>query len=127
MMKKLSAALVVLCLSTPAFAADLANGEKINRSCALCHGAYGQGAPGKLSPRIAGMPKYYLEKAIRDYRDGNRSYPLMNKTSGLDQMTDADIEDIAAYLSALDLSSDARFNIGPPDVGSLDAGAEVYA
>ena len=87
MMKKLSAALVVLCLSTPAFAADLANGEKINRSCALCHGAYGQGAPGKLSPRIAGMPKYYLEKAIRDYRDGNRSYPLMNKTSGLDQMT----------------------------------------
>jgi cytochrome c553/uncharacterized protein (DUF302 family) len=125
-MKKLSAALVALCLSTPVFAADLANGEKINRSCALCHGAYGQGAPGKLSPRIAGMPKYYLIKAIKDYRDGVRSYPLMNKTSGLDQMTEQDIEDVSAYLASIDLSSDARFNIGPPDTGNVDAGEELF-
>jgi cytochrome c553 len=125
-MKKCSAALVALCLSMPALAADLANGEKINRSCALCHGAYGQGAPGKLSPRIAGLPKYYLIRAIEDYRDGKRSYPLMNKTSGLDQMTEADVEDIAAYLSSIDLSSDARFNIGPPDTGNLDAGKELF-
>lgn len=125
-MKKVMTTLFALCLSAPVVAADLANGEKINRSCALCHGAYGQGAPGKLSPRIAGMPKEYLIKAIKDYRDGIRSYPLMNKTSGLDQMTEDDIEDISAYLAALDLSSDARFNITAPDGGDLAAGEELY-
>lgn len=126
MMKRVFAVVAALCLSAPVLAADLANGEKINRSCALCHGVYGQGAPGKLSPRIAGMPKYYLEKAIRDYRDGARSYPLMNKTSGLEQMTDKDIEDISAYLASMDLSSDARFNIRRPDTGKVAAGEELY-
>jgi len=125
-MKRVVATLILSCLTLPAFAANLANGEKINRSCALCHGAYGQGAPGKLSPRIAGMPKEYLIKAVKDYRDGKRSYPLMNKTSGLDHMTDADIDDIATYLASLDLSSDARFNIGPPDTGNLEAGEELF-
>jgi uncharacterized protein (DUF302 family) len=41
-------------------------------------------------------------------------------------MTDKDIEDISAYLAALDLSSDARFNIDPPDTGDMDAGEELY-
>ena len=125
-MKKAFAAFAALLLCAPVLAADLANGEKINRSCALCHGIYGQGASGQLSPRIAGMPKYYLEKAIKDYRDGIRSYPLMNKTSGLDQMTDKDIEDISTYLASMDLSSDAQFNIKPPDTGDAEAGEELY-
>ena len=125
-MKKVMTILFAFCLSAPVLAANLANGEKINRSCALCHGAYGQGAPGKLSPRIAGMPKEYIIKAVKDYRDGTRSYPLMNKTSGLDQMTDDDIEDIATYLATLDLSSDARFNISAPEGGNVEEGKELY-
>ena len=125
-MKKIVTALVALCVSAPVVGANLANGEKINRSCALCHGAYGQGAPGKLSPRIAGMPKEYIIKAVKDYRDGTRSYPLMNKTSGLDQMTDEDVEDIATYLASLDLSSDSRFNIGEPGGGNAESGLELY-
>lgn len=47
-------------------AADLANGERMSRSCALCHGLYGQGTPGRLSPRLAGMPAEYLVKATKD-------------------------------------------------------------
>ena len=64
-------------LSIPAKSADLSNGANINKSCALCHGLYGQGATGTLSPRIAGMPKDYLIKAIKDYRDGVRNYELI--------------------------------------------------
>ena len=92
-------------------AADLANGERINRSCALCHGLYGQGTPSRLSPRLAGQDKEYLEKATKEYRDGVRAAPTMVKTSGLDQMTDQDIADVAAYLSKLEVPGYALFDV----------------
>jgi len=82
--RKLIISVAMLGMSLPVFGADLANGERINKNCALCHGIYGQGAPGKLSPRIAGLPKEYLIKAMKDYRDGKRLYPLMVRTAGLD-------------------------------------------
>ena len=105
---------------SPAWAADMANGQMINKSCALCHGIYGQGASGKLSPRIAGLPKEYIIKAMKDYVEGKRVYPLMVRTSQIDRFTEKDYDDIATYLSSLDLSSDRRFNIiaryGNPDI-----------
>ena len=124
-MKKIILALALMAMSTPLLAANLANGEKINKSCALCHGVYGQGAPGKLSPRIAGLPKEYLAKAIKDYRDGIRNYPLMVSTSGLKEMTEEDIEDISAYLASMDLSSDKRFNVASAG-GQAEAGEEIF-
>ena len=53
-------------------------------------GAHGQGASGKLSPRIAGLPKEYIIKAMKDYVAGTRVYPLMVRTSQLDKFTDKD-------------------------------------
>ena len=120
-MKSLLLALSLLALTFPALAADMANGHKINKSCALCHGIYGQGAPGKLSPRIAGLPKEYIIKAMKDYRDGIRKYPLMVRTSGLDKMTDVDMDDIATFLASMDLSSDKRFNVVSAGVWWLKA------
>jgi cytochrome c553/uncharacterized protein (DUF302 family) len=78
-----------------------------------------------LSPRIAGLPKDYLIKAIKEYRDGIRIYPLMVRTSGLKEMTEADIEDISAYLASIDLSSDARFATRPAG-GNPRIGEEIY-
>lgn len=125
-MKKLMFIAVLLGLSLPLQAANLANGEKINKSCALCHGVYGQGAPGKLSPRIAGLPKEYLIKSIKEYRDGvKRKYGLMVFTSQLDKATEEDIEDVSAYLAMLDLSADGRFNIEKLG-GDVEAGEELY-
>ncbi len=115
----------MLGMSLPVLGADLANGERINKNCALCHGIYGQGAPGKLSPRIAGLPKEYLIKAMKDYRDGKRLYPLMVRTAGLKEMTESDYEDIATYLANLDLSSDKRFSVVAAG-GSVAKGKETY-
>jgi len=56
----------LLLLSLPTIAAGLANGQRLNKSCALCHGLLGQGASGKLSPRIAGLPREYIVKAMQD-------------------------------------------------------------
>ncbi|WP_078119128.1 c-type cytochrome [Thiosocius teredinicola] len=120
----LPAALLLLC-SSPVWAADLANGQLINKSCALCHGVHGQGASGRLSPRIAGLPREYLIKAMKDYVEGKRRYPLMVRTSQIDEFTERDYEDVAAYLSSLDLSSDERFNINS-SVGDVKAGSKVY-
>jgi cytochrome c553/uncharacterized protein (DUF302 family) len=112
-------------LSGAASAADMANGQELARSCALCHGIFGQGTPGRLSPRIAGMPKEYLIKATKDYVEGKRNYPLMVRTSGLDKWTDKEFEDVATYLASLDLSSDRRFDI-VARVGNPAAGEDIY-
>lgn len=112
-------------LSLPAWAADLANGQMLSKSCALCHGIYGQGASGKLSPRIAGLPKEYIVKAIRDYVDKKRIYPLMVRTAELDRMSEKDIDDVASYLASLDLSSDRRFDI-VPRLGVSAEGKDIY-
>jgi cytochrome c553/uncharacterized protein (DUF302 family) len=110
-MKRLFWLLPLALIPWQAQAADLANGERINRSCALCHGLYGQGTPSRLSPRLAGQDKEYLEKATKEYRDGVRAAPTMVKTSGLDQMTDQDIADVAAYLAKLEVPGYALFAV----------------
>jgi cytochrome c553/uncharacterized protein (DUF302 family) len=107
-------------------AADLANGERINKNCALCHGIFGQGANGRLSPRLAGLPEYYLHKSIKDYISGKRINPTMMETSGLAQMPQKDVDDVVAYLSSLDLAKDQRFNIVQRMPGSPDEGEELY-
>ncbi|MET0087786.1 MAG: c-type cytochrome [Sedimenticola sp.] len=125
MKKKL---LLILALISPlgVQAADLANGEQINRTCALCHGIYGQGASGRLAPRLAGMPEEYLFKATKDYVIGKRKNPLMVSTTGLDKMSDQDIKDVSAYLASLDIGSDRRFEIVHRLPGSVDNGQDLY-
>lgn len=120
------AGLGILSLWTGAVtAADLANGQQLARNCALCHGVFGQGTPGRLSPRIAGLPKEYIIKAMQDYVQGVRRYPLMVRTAGLKEWNDKDFDDVATYLSSLDLSSDRRFDV-IARVGNATAGEEIY-
>ncbi|MCB1774440.1 MAG: c-type cytochrome [Gammaproteobacteria bacterium] len=126
MLKQLMATALLVGLSLPAWSADMANGQRINKSCALCHGSHGQGASGKLSPRIAGLPKEYLIKAMKDYVEGTRVYPLMVRTSQIDKFTEADYRDVAAYLSSLDLSSDEMFNISSRIGGEVDEGKDIF-
>ncbi len=116
---------VVLLMPGEVFAGDLARGKEINKTCALCHGQYGQGTPGGISPRLAGLPKYYLVKAIKEYRDGKRVNLLMDTTSGIREMSDQDIEDIADYLSRIDVSKDPQFDIKQP-VGDPEKGRKIY-
>ena len=85
------------------FAYDVANARKINNTCALCHGLYGQGTPGSMSPRLAGLPAQYIAKEMAYYRDGTREYDPMVLSSSIKSMTDKDINDISEYLASIDL------------------------
>ncbi|MEA3274726.1 MAG: c-type cytochrome [Pseudomonadota bacterium] len=119
--------LLLLCLAPGLSSAlDIENAKKINKSCALCHGVYGQGTPGTLSPRLAGLPEEYLAKELKYYRDGVRNYPPMVVASSIAGMTDEDIDDISEYLAGVNLR-----NLNLPEIpeypnGKEDEGREVF-
>jgi cytochrome c553 len=112
--------------AAPASALDLENAKRINRSCALCHGGYGQGTPGTMSPRLAGLPAGYLAKELRYYRDGVRHHAPMIVASSVDTMTDKDIEDISEYLAGVNLRTLRLPEIPAYTKGQAERGEEHY-
>ncbi|QEP44666.1 DUF302 domain-containing protein [Ectothiorhodospiraceae bacterium BW-2] len=126
MMKRYFIVMVLVLMSTSLLAANLENGYLINKNCAICHGQYGQGTPGRLSPRLAGLSEDYLIKAINEYKGGVRVNPTMMMTSGIGSMSAQDIEDVAYYLSSIDLSRDAQFDIKPSLGGDRVKGEAIY-
>lgn len=81
----------------PANAAGTAAPEKA-AVCAACHGADGK-ATQPIYPHLAGQYASYLEQALREYRAGKRKNPIMGAQAAT--LTDADIEQLAAYYAAL--------------------------
>ena len=114
------AALVSLILAPLAQAAekkepDLALGQQLNRQCALCHGLHSQGILGGKYPRLAGLPAYYLIKALTDYRDGIRQQQAMTVVGGLHALSDHELESIAAYIAKIDLAKVHPLDVPTPE------------
>jgi cytochrome c553 len=108
-------------------AIDLENGERQARSCALCHGIYGQGTPGPASPRLAGTPAGYMIKQLEAYINGERINPRMVITASLHSLSEEDIDDIAAYYESVNLEKiQAGLGDIPQYPGDIDAGEEIY-
>lgn len=91
--------------------ADLKKGAAINKSCALCHGAWGQGTTGSKSPRIAGMTVGFMTKILKEYRAKKRKNAGMVATAGINRMSDQDIFNISSYLAGINLRGDPRFDV----------------
>jgi len=73
------------------------------QSCASCHLEGGAKSIDGNTPLLAGQYADYLEKALKDYRSGARVNVLMNAQIGPDgtnPLTDADIQNITAYLAS---------------------------
>ena len=90
---------VVLLWTTFAVSAsDIKAGKNRSAPCTACHGYNGITANDEW-PNLAGQKTGYLVQQIKAFRDGARTDPLMSEmTAG---MTDADIENIAAYFNSL--------------------------
>ena len=69
--------------------------------CTVCHGKEGRSTNAGYFPRIAGKPATYLYNQLVNFRDGRRSYAAM--THLLDHLSDAYLQEIAAYFANLDL------------------------
>lgn len=72
--------------------------------CVSCHGINGKGlAPNNpAAPVIGGQHRDYLVKQLKDFKSGartNETSGLMTKIAG--SMSDAEIEDVASYVSGL--------------------------
>ena len=74
--------------------ADAGQGKAV--TCGACHGPDGNSAVPTF-PKLAGQGERYLLKQMKDIRDGARSVPTM--TGQVDNMSDQDLADIAAYYS----------------------------
>ena len=93
------AVIVVIALMPELAGADAAAArERAQTVCAGCHGPEGISV-NPLYPNIAAQQPSYLAKAIRDYRDGKRSDPLMSPMA--QGLSDAQVEDLAAYFAGL--------------------------
>lgn len=79
---------------------DAAAGEEKAHTCLGCHGVqhYVNTYPTYHVPLIAGQHEAYLVAALQAYRAKTRSHPTMQANAAL--LSDQDIADIAAWLSA---------------------------
>ena len=99
MLRILSLILLGLASSGGAGAADLEAGKARSATCTACHGQNGISA-NPLWPNLAGQKDQYLIAQLKAYRDGSRKNPLMSPMATV--LSDADIENLAAYYSSLD-------------------------
>lgn len=95
----LALAIGITTIASVAYAANpVAGKQKYEATCAACHGAKGISiAP--IYPNLAGQKKEYLISQITAFRDGTRQNPIMQPMAK--GLTDADIANIAEYVSTL--------------------------
>ncbi|HAD09078.1 MAG TPA: cytochrome c4 [Porticoccaceae bacterium] len=90
-----TAAIIAALVSAPSLAAgDAAAGKAKAATCAACHGADGNSAASAF-PKLAGLGGKYLIKQMKDIKSGDR--PVAEMTGMLDNSSEQDIADIAAY------------------------------
>lgn len=83
--------------ATAAPAGDPSAGKDKAVTCGACHGADGNSAVGSF-PKLAGQGEKYLFKQMQDIREGRR--PVATMVGQVDNMSDQDLADIAAYYAS---------------------------
>lgn len=81
-----------------AVAADVEAGKAKAAVCAACHGPAGV-SPQPLWPNLAGQKDQYILKQLKAFKAGDRKDPLMSGQAAA--LSDADMENLAAYFSGL--------------------------
>jgi cytochrome c553 len=110
----------------PVGAQDLDRGKEINATCAGCHGEFGQGGKKGEYPRLAGQRKAHLEDQLRAFRKRARVNIPMYPYTQERELSDADIEDVSAYLAAVELPTQwPTFNPGDDALARLTAMEKV--
>lgn len=99
---------------------DEAAAKDINRTCAACHGEFGEGGGGGVYPRLAGLHKDYLADQVRAFKTRSRENIPMIPFTTEREMPERDLLDIATYLSTIRLVTKP-----PPESERMDAHARL--
>lgn len=92
--------------------------EIISSRCALCHGAEGESASA-VFPRLAAQHPEYLQKQLKDFRDGRRKSDTMVDMSK--DLTDDDVVILSKHFSSKKAGSRQ-----PGDVDLAAVGRYIY-
>lgn len=115
---KVACVLAVTVIGTNVQAAgDAEAGQAKAATCVACHGVDGNSAVPTF-PKLSGLGHKYLLKQMQDIRDGRRPVALM--AGQVDNMTDEDLSDIAAFYDAQERSG------GMSDPDKVALGRKVY-
>ncbi|TAL96004.1 MAG: cytochrome c [Rhodanobacter sp.] len=77
---------------------NAAAGKTKAATCFACHGVDGNAVDPQY-PRLAGQYNLYLQRALHEYKDGQRDNPIMKGMAAT--LSDQDVEDVATYFSSL--------------------------
>ena len=99
----LGSALMITVQAAGVIKGDAVAGEGKAVTCGACHGVDGNSAVPNF-PKLAGLGEKYLLKQMKDIRDGRR--PVAAMAGQVDNMTDQDLADIAAFYDAKERTSE---------------------
>lgn len=103
-------------------------GADLFRLCAVCHGKSAAGDEAVGAPAIAGMPQWYLESQLKQFRDGNRGtnfddiMGMRMRPMALTLMREGDVEAVAAHIAAMPPANPAPTLTG----GDVAKGKAIY-
>lgn len=97
----LFASVCILASGSPCQAGDVKAGRAKAMMCQACHGLDGL-AKTPDAPNIAGQTEPYLVTQLQAYKTGTRKNDAMSVVAP--SLSDGDIEDLAAYYSAIEIS-----------------------
>jgi cytochrome c553 len=81
-------------------ATDGASFDEKLKACAACHGQNGDTPLAPEYPLLAGQYESYLANSLRQYRDGQRTNPIMALQMQILNLTEDDIEALASHFSS---------------------------
>ena len=118
MNKVLVSLLLTLGITGMAHAAgDAQAGQAKAAVCGACHGPDGNSAAPNF-PKLAGQGERYLLKQMKDIKDGNRT--VLEMTGLLNNLSEQDMADIAAYFSS------QKGSVGAADPKVVAAGEALF-
>ena len=103
-------------------------GADLFRLCAVCHGENAEGNEATGAPAIAGMPDWYLNAQLKQFRDGNRGkhfddiMGMRMRPMALTLMREGDVEAVSAYVAAMPVADPAPSVAG----GDVVNGKVIY-
>ena len=81
--------------------------EPLYAPCASCHGSDGEGNQRLGAPRLAGQPGWYIERQLRNWRDGIRGthsediYGMQMRPMAMTLAKDADLRRVVKFITTL--------------------------
>jgi cytochrome c oxidase subunit 2 len=88
-------------------AGDPAKGKAAYDTCAVCHGANGEGTPELNVPKIGGQEEWYVARQLQNFKSGLRApttsdvYGTQMRALSMTLADDQEIADVSAYVASL--------------------------